>query len=54
MNYGAFSEDGKEYIITINKNKRLPTVLSHIMANDKFGTLVTENMGGYTCIKIAG
>ena len=49
--YGAFSEDGKEYIITINKNKRLPTVWSHIMANDKFGTLVTENMGGYTWYK---
>lgn len=49
--YGAFSEDGKEYIIKINKENRLPTVWSHIMANDKFGTLVTENMGGYTWFK---
>lgn len=49
--YGAFSQDGKEYIININKEKRLPTVWSNIMANEKFGTLVTENMGGYTWYK---
>ena len=46
--YGAFSPDGKEFIISINKNKRLPIVWSHILANEKFGTLTTENMGGYS------
>ena len=49
--YGAFSEDGKEYLIKANRENRLPTVWSHIMANEKFGTLVTENMGGYTWYK---
>ena len=49
--YGAFSEDGKEYIIKVNKNDRLPTVWSNIMANQKFGTIVTENMGGYSWYK---
>ena len=49
--YGAFSADGKEYLIRTNKENRLPTVWSHIMANKKFGTLVTENMGGYTWYK---
>ena len=49
--YGAFSADGKEYLIKANKENRLPTVWSHIMANEKFGTLVTENMGGYTWYK---
>lgn len=49
--YGAFSTDGKEYLIKANKENRLPTVWSHIMANEKFGTLVTENMGGYTWYK---
>ena len=49
--YGAFSEDGKEYLIKTNKENRLPTVWSNIMANEKFGTLVTENMGGYTWYK---
>ena len=49
--YGGFSADGKEYWIKINQNKRLPTVWSHIMANEKFGTIVTENMGGYSWYK---
>ena len=49
--YGAFSDDGKEYFIKINKDNRLPTVWSHVMANKKFGTIVTENMGGYTWYK---
>lgn len=46
--YGGFSSDGKEYLIKINQENRLPTVWSHIMANEKFGTITTENMGGYT------
>ncbi len=46
--YGGFSEDGKEYLIRITKENRLPTVWSHILANDKFGTVITENMGGYS------
>ena len=49
--YGAFSEDGKEYLIKVNTENRLPTVWSNIMANKKFGTLVTENMGGYSWYK---
>ena len=49
--YGAFSPDGKEYWICHNKNNRLPTVWSNILANEKFGTVVTENMGGYTWYK---
>ena len=49
--YGGFSEDGKEYWIRINRENRLPTVWSHIMANEKFGTIVTENMGGYSWYK---
>ena len=49
--YGAFAADGKEYWITFNKNNRVPTVWSSILANEKFGTIVTENMGGYTWYK---
>lgn len=49
--YGAFSEDGKEYFIKINKENKLPTTWSNIMANDKFGTVVTESGGGYTWYK---
>ena len=46
--YGGFSQDGTEYYIRVNKQEKLPTVWSHILANKKFGTLVTESMGGYT------
>ena len=49
--YGAFSEDGKEYWISFNKNNRVPTVWSNILANEKFGTIVTESGGGYTWYK---
>ena len=49
--YGAFSNDGKEYLISINKNNRLPSVWSNIMANQKFGTIVTDSMGGYSWYK---
>ena len=49
--YGGFSEDGKEYLIKINKENRLPTAWSNIMANERFGTIVTENMGGYSWYK---
>ena len=46
--YGDFSEDGKEYKMQITSQSKLPTVWSNIMANKFFGTLVTENMGGFT------
>ena len=49
--YGAFSPDGKEYLIKTSKQNRIPTVWSNILANENFGTLVTENMGGYTWYK---
>ena len=46
--YGGFSDDGKEYNIKINKQHKLPTVWCNVIANKNFGTVVTENMGGYT------
>lgn len=49
--YGGFSEDGKEYLIRVNKETRLPTVWSNVIANKKIGTLVTESLGGYTWSK---
>ena len=49
--YGGFSEDGKQYIISMNKENRLPTVWSNVLANNNFGTLVTDSMGGYTWSK---
>lgn len=46
--YGYFSNDGREYNIRIKNGQRTPSPWSHIMANEKFGTLVTSNGGGYT------
>ena len=49
--FGAFSTDGKEYWITENFQNRLPTVWSNVLANEKFGTIVTDSLGGYTWYK---
>ena len=46
--YGAFSNNGKEYIIKTNKDINLPSVWSHILVNKTFGTLITDGFGGYT------
>lgn len=49
--YGGFSEDGSEYRLKIDKNNNTPAVWANIMANSKFGTVVTDNLGGYTWYK---
>ena len=46
--YGGFSEDGKEYKIIKNKENKLPAVWCNILSNQFFGTIVTDNLGGYT------
>ncbi|MCI9365096.1 MAG: hypothetical protein HFJ54_00180 [Clostridia bacterium] len=49
--FGGFSNDGKEYIMKVNKEENIPVPWSNVLANDKFGTVVTSNMGGYTWSK---
>ena len=49
--FGGFSEDGREYIIKQDTENLLPTVWSNVLANEKFGTLVTNNLGGFTWSK---
>lgn len=46
--YGGFSKDGLEYKIKLNKRNKLPTVWSMVLANPNFGTVITQNMGGFT------
>ena len=46
--FGGFSKDGKEYICNLNNENTLPSVWSNILANQFFGSVVTENLGGYT------
>ncbi len=44
--YGGFSSDGREYIICVDKN--VPAVWSNVLANENFGTIVTQNLGGFS------
>ena len=46
--YGGFLENGHEYKIKIDKENKLPTTWSMILANQNFGTVVTQNLGGFT------
>ena len=49
--YGGFLENGSEYKFKITNNKKLPTVWSMVLANSNFGTIVTQNLGGFTWAK---
>ena len=49
--YGGFTEDGLEYKFRISHENKLPTVWSMVLANPKFGTIVTQNLGGFTWSK---
>ena len=46
--YGGFQKNTNEYVLKIGRRDKLPTVWSHILANETFGTVITENMGGFT------
>lgn len=46
--YGGFSLDGKEYLIYKNQENKLPAVWCNILCNNMFGTIFTDNLGGYT------
>ena len=42
--YGGFNEDGSEYYIIQDKDKKLPLAWSNILANKKFGSVVTDSL----------
>ena len=46
--YGGFTSDGNEYKIYKNEENVLPAVWCNILANRFFGTVITDNLGGYT------
>ncbi|WP_372486760.1 GH36-type glycosyl hydrolase domain-containing protein [Stenotrophomonas sp. WHRI 8082] len=45
---GAFSADGREYIITLREGAPTPAPWSNVLANEKLGTVVSESAPGYT------
>ena len=47
--YGGFSEDGREYVIVDSVST--PSAWCNILANENFGTIVTQNLGGFSWYK---
>ncbi len=45
--FGGFSKDGQEYVINCT-GRPTPAPWSNVIANESFGTLVTEHGGGFT------
>ena len=45
---GGFTEDGKEFVIYLGPNRQTPLPWINIMANPKFGTLISES--GAECV----
>ena len=46
--YGGFSADGSEYIITNKEKGTTPLPWSNVIANQNFGTIITESGPSYT------
>lgn len=43
-----FLKIGLEYTIKLDKENKLPTTWSMILGNETFGTVITQNLGGFT------
>lgn len=50
---GGFSSDGDEYIITLQPGQTTPAPWCNVLANEQFGTVVSESGGAYTWAKNA-
>ncbi|WON78939.1 cyclic beta 1-2 glucan synthetase [Serratia sp. UGAL515B_01] len=46
--FGGFSENGREYVITINESKVTPAPWSNVIANSMFGSVISESGQAYT------
>ena len=45
---GGFSEDGREYVITLGPGQTTPAPWINVLANPHFGTVVSESGSGYS------
>jgi len=45
---GGFTQDGKEYVILTDKNRKSPTPWVNIIANPNFGTMISESGSAYS------
>ena len=46
--FGGFAASGREYHVQLQSTKMTPSPWSNVIANPRFGCLVTEKGGGYT------
>ncbi|MXP13219.1 cellobiose phosphorylase [Altererythrobacter confluentis] len=46
--YGGFTPDGRNYVIYLEPGQSTPAPWANVLANDRFGTLVTEAGGGFS------
>ena len=46
--FGGFSQDGREYVITLAEGLRTPEPWINVIANPSFGFLVSESGAGFT------
>lgn len=45
---GGFTPDGHEYVITLQSGQTTPAPWCNVLANEQFGTIVSESGGAYT------
>jgi cellobiose phosphorylase len=45
---GGFTSDGTEYVITTDRDRLTPAPWVNVLANPRFGAIVSESGGGYT------
>ncbi len=46
--FGGFTRDGREYVITLAPGRATPAPWVNVIANPEFGSVVSESGGGYT------
>ena len=46
--YGGFSQDGREYQIVLRENNMTPAPWSNVLANSRFGTVISDAGQAYT------
>jgi cyclic beta-1,2-glucan synthetase len=45
---GGFTRDGREYVVTLTPGRTTPAPWVNVLANEHFGTVVSESGGSYT------
>src|SRR5690606_25580571 len=46
--YGGFTQDGREYVMILHPAKPTPAPWVNVLANEHFGTVISESGGGYS------